>query len=452
MKINVKTLNVKQLANKTIGFVKEDVWRISFKDKPKYFKWLIMPLRVLLIAFRGFKEDKVSLRASALTFYSMLSVVPVVAMGFGIAKGFGFEKMLEKQLAENFADQQEVFNYILTFANSFLENTKGGVIAGIGIAVLFWTVMKVFGNIESSFNAIWQVYKPRVWFRKFSDYLTMMLIAPLLIILSTSANVFITTQISKITSEVALLGYFSPIIFFFVQLIPYVLFWFVLTLIYMVMPNTKVSFKSGFAAGVVAGTIFVFTQYLYIYFQVGVSKYNAIYGSFAALPLFLVWLQTSWLIVLFGAEISFSVQNVEKYEFDPDIQNLSPFSKKVLTLIVINLLSKRFTKGEEALTDKDISQQLEIPIKLVRDIIHLLIEANIVSEINTKNNKEKAYQPAQDINNMSISFVLKSLDHLGVDKILATDSAEKEQIEKLLSGFDDQILKGEGAKLVKDIG
>jgi membrane protein len=300
MKINVKNINVKELTKKSVGFIKEDVWRISLKDKPKYFKWLIMPLRVLLIAFRGFKEDKVSLRASALTFYSMLSVVPVVAMGFGIAKGFGFEKMLEKQLAENFADQQEVFNYILTFANSFLENTKGGVIAGIGIAVLFWTVMKVFGNIESSFNAIWQVYKPRVWFRKFSDYLTMMLIAPLLIILSTSANVFITTQISKITSEVALLGYFSPIIFFLVKLIPYVLFWFVLTLIYMVMPNTKVSFKSGFAAGVVAGTIFVFTQYLYIYFQVGVSKYNAIYGSFAALPLFLVWLQTSWLIVLLG--------------------------------------------------------------------------------------------------------------------------------------------------------
>ena len=419
MKINMKNIKFKDLIKKTIGFVKEDVWRISLKNKPKYFRFLIMPLRIILIAFRGFKEDKVSLRASALTFYSMLSVVPVVAMGFGIAKGFGFEKMLEQQMAEKFSDQQEVFNYIITFANRFLENTQGGLIAGIGIVVLFWTVMKVFGNIESSFNAIWQVYKPRVWFRKFSDYLTMMLIAPLLIILSTSANVFITTQISKITSEVALLGYFSPIIFFFVQLIPYVLFWFVLTLIYMVMPNTKVSFKSGFAAGVVAGTIFVFVQYLYIYFQVGVSKYNAIYGSFAALPLFLIWLQTSWLIVLFGAEISFSVQNVEKYEFDPDIQNLSLFSKKVLTLMIINLLAKRFTKGDDPLTDKDVSQQLQIPIKLVRDIIHILIEANILSEINTRNNKEKAYQPAQDINNLSISFILKSIDHLGVDKILA---------------------------------
>jgi membrane protein len=143
---------------------------------------------------------------------------------------------------------------------------------------------------------------------------------------------------------------------------------------------------------------------------------------------------------------------VEKYEFDPDIQNLSPFSKKVLTLMIVNLLAKRFTKGEEPLTDKDISQQLEIPIKLVRDIIHVLIEANIVSEINTKNNKEKAYQPAQDINNMSISFILKSLDHLGVDKILAVATTEKEQIEKVLEGFDEQILKGEGGKLVKDIG
>ena len=440
-----------KILRRILHFIREDVWRLTPDGLPKFLRLLLMPARVILIAFRGFKEDKVPLRASALTFYSMLSVVPVVAMGFGIAKGFGFHEMLENQLKKNFSERQEVLEWIITFANRFLENTKGGLIAGIGIVILLWTVMKVFGNIESSFNAIWQIHKPRVWFRKFSDYLTMMLIAPILLILSTSSNVFITTQITQITQEVELLGYISPLSFFRVKLIPYVLFWFVLTIIYMVMPNTNVTFKSAFAAGIVAGTMFVFVQWAYIYFQIGVSKYNAIYGSFAALPLFLMWLQISWIIVLFGAEISFAVQNVEKYEHDPDIKNLSLFSHRALTLLVMQVLVKQFDAGKPPLTAKEVSQQLEIPIRLVRDIIYVLVEANILSEVNTKQDKLNAYQPALDINKLSISYVLSVLDHYGVDKILAADNTEKDKIQKLLNGFDDAIKQANGSKLIKDI-
>jgi membrane protein len=436
---------------KIIDFIRVDIWRISLKNLPKYKLFIIKQLRILLLAFRGYTEDKLGLRASALTYFSMMSVVPVVAMGFGIAKGFGFEKYLENQLIQNFSGQQEVLDWIIKFAHSFLENTQGGIIAGIGIAILIWTVMKVLGNIESSFNAIWQIRTPRVWFRKFSDYLSMMLIAPILLILSTSANVFISTQLTRIMAEVDILGYISPIIFFLIKLIPYVLFWLVLTIIYMVMPNTKVSFKSAFIAGIIAGTIFVFVQWAYIHFQVGVSRYNAIYGSFAALPLFLIWLQISWLIILFGAEISFSVQNVERYEFDPDIQSLSLFSQRVLTLMVAQLVVKRFEQGQEPLTDKEISQKLEIPIRLVRDILFVLKESKILTELVTQQYKEKAYQPAQDINKITVSYILNAIDHNGVDKILAADSTEKDQIKKLLNDFDLAIQNAKGTMLLKDI-
>ncbi len=436
---------------KVLDFLKKDIWRISLKNMPKYKVVLIKYLRIILLAFRGYDEDKVSLRSSALTFYSMLSVVPVVAMGFGIAKGFGFDKHLEQQITENFSEQQEVLDYIITFANKFLENTKGGIIAGIGIAVLFWSVMKVLGNIESSFNAIWNIRKPRVWFRKFSDYFSMMLIAPVLIILATSSNVFISTQITRITTEFDLLGMISPLIFFSLKLIPYVFFWLVLTIIYMIMPNTKVKFKSAFIAGIISGTIFVFVQWLYIYFQVGVSKYNAIYGSFAALPLFLIWLQTSWLIVLFGAEVSFAVQNVEKYEFEPDTHNLSAYSWKVITLMVAHLLIKNFAKGEKAMTAAEISKKLEIPIRLVYDIIYKLVDSNILSEISTQHEKENAYQPAQDINNISVRNTLNTIDHCGTDKILAIASTEKDQIIKILNDFDIAIQNAKGTMLLKDI-
>jgi membrane protein len=439
------------ILKKIIYFIKEDIWRISLKNMPKYKLLLIKQLRVLLLAFRGYKEDNVGLRASALTFFSMLSVVPVVAMGFGIAKGFGFEKHLERQLINNFSGQQEVLDWIMKFAQSFLENTKGGIIAGIGIVILMWSVMKVLGNIESSFNAIWQIRTSRVWFRKFSDYLSMMLIAPILIILSTSSNVFISTQLTQITAEVEFLGYISPIIFFLVKLIPYVLFWLVLTIIYMVMPNTKVNFKSAFVAGIIAGTIFVFVQWAYIHFQVGVSRYNAIYGSFAALPLFLIWLQISWLIILFGAEISFAVQNVERYEFEPDTQKLSLFSRRVLTLMVAQLIIKKFEKGDDSLTAKEISQKLEIPIRLVRDILFILVESKILSEVLTYQYKEKAYHPAQDIHKLTVSFVLNAIDHHGVDKILAADSTEKEHIKKMLNDFDLAVQNAKGTMLLKDI-
>jgi len=218
-----------------------------------------------------------------------------------------------------------------------------------------------------------------------------------------------------------------------------------------VMPNTKVNFKSAFIAGIISGTAFVFIQWVYIHFQVGVSKYNAIYGSFAALPLFLIWLQTSWLIVLFGAEISFAVQNVEKYEFEPDTQNLSSFSWRVLSLMVAHLIIKNFEKGEKAYTASEISKHLEIPIRLVRDIIYKLVDCNLVSEVNTVHEKEKAYQPAIDIHSLTISYILNALDHLGTDKILAVASIEKDQFEKILNDFDIAVQNSKGTLLLKDL-
>lgn len=441
----------KIMVKKILDFLKKDIWRITFKNIPRYQVFFIKTLRILLLAFRGYDEDKVSLRSSALTFYSMLSVVPVAAMAFGISKMVGIDKQLTRYLNEQFAGQQEVLDYIIQFAKSFLDNTKGGLIAGVGAIILIWSVMKVFGNIESSFNAIWQIRKGRNWFRKFSDYISMLIIAPILLVSSSSATVFISTMLKELAAENAIVGVLSPLLFMLIKLVPYVLIWLLLTMVYMVMPNTKVNFKSAFVAGIISGTVFVFVQWAYIHFQVGVSNYNAIYGSFAALPLFLIWLQMSWLIVLFGAEISFAVQNVEKYEFEPDTQNLSPFSWRVLTLTVAHLLIKNFAHGQKALTAEEISKRLEIPIRAVRDIIYMLVDSEILSEVNTKNEKEKAYQPAVDTNILTVSYVLNALDHRGADKILAIASTEKEHIIKLLNDFDIAVQNAKGTKLLKDI-
>jgi len=415
----------------------------------KYF--LIKQLRILLLATRGFGQDQCPLRASALTFYSILSIVPVVAMAFGIAKGFGFQEILENQLMEKFSGQEDVMIRVVDFAHSLLENTKGGMIVGIGIIVLLWTVIKLLAHIEGSFNDIWDVKKSRSYGRKFSDYLSIMLISPLLIIMSSSATVFITTKIALITEKVALIGMFSPMIFFMLKLIPYCLVWILFIFTYILMPNTKVNFSAGFIGGIIAGTIFQVSQLAYILFQVGVAKYNAIYGSFAALPLFLIWMQFSWLIVLFGAEISFSYQYVDTYEFEPDLRQISPAFKRLLTLQVANRIISTFSKGKMPLTASNLSQALEIPIRLVQQLLDELVESEIFSITEIKENEKLAYQPARDINIITIKSIIEALEHKGVDNIPVAQTPELQSLSEVLWTFSAEIEKSPANLLLKDI-
>ncbi|HNV24403.1 MAG TPA: YihY/virulence factor BrkB family protein, partial [Candidatus Omnitrophota bacterium] len=219
-----------------VQFLKKDIWRIRIKKLPKTKSFWIQQLRIILLSLRGFDEDKCQLRASALTFYSLLSVVPVAAMAFGIAKGFGFENMLEEQLYNKIPGQEVVIKQIVDFAHSFLENTKGGLIAGVGIAVLFWTIIKVLGNIETSFNDIWGIKKGRSFGRKFSDYLSVMLICPVLLIMSSSVTILVASQIKLIVEKIAFLGPVSSFILLGLNILPFVVTWILFTFIYIFMP------------------------------------------------------------------------------------------------------------------------------------------------------------------------------------------------------------------------
>jgi membrane protein len=333
-----------------IRFLTVDIWRIRLRNLPRNQHFLIKQLRVILLALRGFYEDRCQLRASALTFYSLLSLVPVLAMAFGVAKGFGLDTTLTEQLSAlsaKFPAQKQIFDDFMVYANRLLDNTKGGAIAGIGVAVLFWTIIKMLGNIEKSFNSIWGVKKSRPIGRKLSDYLSIMLICPILFIVSSSATVFVAGRIELLVEKIALLGAISPLIFAILKLFPYCIVWVLFSFIYIFMPNAKINLRSGVLAGIVAGTIFQVVQWVYVTFQIGVAKYNAIYATFAALPLFLLWLQLSWLVVLFGAEISFAHQNVDTYEFEPDCLRASNRFRKLLALRMTHQLVKNFCAGED---------------------------------------------------------------------------------------------------------
>ncbi len=434
-----------------IDFIRRDVWRIRSGTLSRNRSFFLKQLRIIILALRGFGEDKCSLRASALTFYSLLSIVPAAAMAFGVAKGFALEKLLQKELLERFRGQEEVVSRVIAFAQTMLDQTKGGLIAGIGVAVLFWLIIKLLSNIESSFNDIWGVTQPRTFRRKLSDYLSIMLVCPLLFVMSSSITVFISTKVTLITREVALLGAFSPIISLLLKTLPYCVTWLLFTFVYIFMPNTNVHFRSGLVGGLVAGTIYQVVQSVYITFQVGAAKYGAIYGSFAALPLFLVWLQMSWLIVLLGAEISFASQNVETYEFEPDSLRVSFSLKKLLALGITNLCVKNFCNGQRPWSAEQISHALESPIRLVNRLLFELVEAQVLSEVKETNDGQPLYQPHRNVDMLSIDYVLRALERLGSDDIPASRSKELTKISDCLKEFESIIERSEANLLLKDI-
>lgn len=427
------------------------IWHTPLVEISKGRTFVFKQLRIVVLAARGFANDKVQLRASALTFYSLLSVIPVAAIAFAIAKGFGLETTLKELIFEKFQSQEQILTWMQSEAEHALKATQGGYIAGVGIIILFWSVMALLNHIESSFNHIWQIRTSRPWYRKFTDYLTIMLIAPVFIILSGSITVFISTDLADYISRAAVLDFFRPVLSFLVKFAPYFLTWTSLTILFIIMPNAKVKFVPALISGIIAGTILQGLQWLYIDLQFGITKLSAIYGSFAAVPLFIIWLQSSWIVVLLGAEISFANQNVSRYEMESEALNISNYQKRALVLMIMHMIIRNFMLGERPISAEYIAANLRIPVRLARDILADLSNANLVSIIHEHEQKERSYQPALDVNRLTVSYVFSKLDKMGVEQIMVIRNKEYEKIIGILEKFDKIQHKSDSNVLIKDL-
>jgi len=439
------------MLHRLIDFIKNGLWRIRLDKASKPKILIVQQLRIFVLALRGFDEDKCRLRASALTLYSLLSIVPVFAMIFGIAKGFGYESRIEQELLVYFKGHQDAIKKVIEFAHNMLENTKGGLIAGVGVGVLFWSIIKVLSNIEKSFNHIWGIKKGRSVFRKLGDYLSFMLIAPILLIISSSLTAFVTTQVALITEKLNLSAAVTMPIVYLLKFLPFLLIWVMFTFVYYFMPNTKVRFRSALIAGIIAGSMFQFLQWGYITFQVSAAKFSAIYGSFLALPLFLIWMQISWLVVLFGAELSFAHQNVETYEFEPDCRSVSHRNKILLALAITHLVVSKFCRGEKPADATEISHKLDIPIRLIREILFELAESNVLSEIKTDDEKQILYQPARDVEGITLQNVINSLEKSGSSEPHIGQTEYIDKIQNSLNAFEQTLQTSADNILIKNL-
>ena len=368
-------------------------------------RWAVQQYRLLFYTARGLVEHGTLVRSAALTFYTLMSIVPVAAVIFAVVKGFGLTETLLDNLYGIFPQHPEVIEYLIGFAERALARTQGGVVAVVALVTLFWAVIRAFASIESAFNNIWEVKTARSLTRQYSTYITIVVVVPLLWAATRALGLYVDAQLglgssawSFVVSKCAVL----------------VMTWLIFAVLYTAIPNTKVRFRSALTAGVVAGTLFMLFQWGYVYLQRWMTSYNAIYGSFAALPLFLIWMQTSWQILLFGGELSFAYQNIARFAVERESLRISYDRRRRAMLAVMVVAARRFCAAQGSTGPEEIRGQLGLPTRLVNDLLYELAQAGMLAPVASEDAEhEVRFVPARDLTSLTLCDVIDAVETQG---------------------------------------
>lgn len=383
-----------------------DEEKASMGVVPRAMVWLLArPAKLLLYMLQGLSTHATMVRSAALTYYTLVSIVPVVALVFAVVKGFGLADGLVQNLYSVFPQIPEVVDYLVEFAQKALARTQGGLVALFSLVALFWSVWSVFGSIEDAFNNIWEVKSTRSWSRKISDYITVIVFAPILWVGASAVSVYLRQ----------LLGWADNVwLNALSKLISMAIAWFMFSLIYVVLPNTKVNLSAAIKSGFIAGTVFMLFQWGYVFVQTWMTSYNAIYGSFAALPLFLLWMLISWSILLLGGELSFTFQNEKRFDEERESLLVSYDCRRKLMVGVMVIVARTFRDGKGAMAVDDIRHALGIPKRILSSVLSALVEAGMLHEIHVGGKEfELSYAPARDISTLKVYDVLLAVDAHG---------------------------------------
>lgn len=403
-------MDIKKGYNILYRFFTVGIWSVKRDDvsPTKYFIYTIMKKLILAIEFTTTK--RITSAAAALTYSTLLAIVPILAVVFAIARGFGYNKYIEEWFRNSFSSQPQAAETIIGFVNSYLVHTKSGMFLGIGLIFMLFTVIMLVSNIEQTFNYIWQVKKPRSVFRTITDYTSMFLLVPIVIVITSGISIFFATIFRQI-EDTMLIG---SLMQFMLQLMPYLLMSSVFIALYVFMPNTNVKISCAIVPGILAGVAMQGLQLFYIHSQIWVSSYNAIYGSFAALPMFMLWVQISWLICLFGAELCYASQNMEEFAFKAKTEDLSQRYKVLLCLALSSQICKRFAAGGKPFSALDLKLITGIPIRIVNELLYELTQIHILTEVTSDDKGETIhYQPAECLSRLSVGTLVDRLEAYG---------------------------------------
>jgi len=359
-----------------------------------------MNWRQYIIAIKKFYIDNGPLHASALTFYTIFAIVPVFATAFGIAKGFGLENFLNLQLERSFPGQETTVQTLSEYAQNLLAQSSGGLIAGVALLVLFYSVYSMLSRIETSLNDIWQVAEPRKISIRVSYYLSLILIAPIILVVAGSLKIFISDHIYT----------YSPLLSWTSSTLSLLLVIFLFYWLYKYMPNIKVNSKSALIGATHAGVAYILCQSALIESQLIMSNYSAVYGGFAALPIFLIWVQISWIIVLLGAQLCFVQQNNIQNEREISIDLVSINDRYDLLLKVANSCIAKFNISKPAPSINDLAEELQLPPSLVRQLVSKLLYAKILAKTINPLAEYHGYIPATNPVLLNESHILDCIN------------------------------------------
>lgn len=422
------------MIKRLIDFLREGIFGLNESDLDnRLLRWLVRQYKLIYYTARGVIEHDMLGRSASLTFFTLMAVVPLAALIFAVMKGFGMAGHLTQALHNALPQFPEFINYVVEFANNVLARTRGGLLATFSMLALFWAVMQVFSSVESAFNNIWEVKKSRGIARKFTDYIAMIVIVPLLWVASNAIARYLHQWLG-----------INDTVFYHIwsNCVSLVLIWAMFTFVYLVLPNTKVRFTSALTAALVCGTAFLLFQWAYVYLQSSMNAYNAIYGSFAALPLFLIWLQTSWQIVLFGGELAFAYQNIAKFEQERESLRISYDNRRKVMLTTMLVISRSFTSEHGPITSEQISHHLKLPVRIVRDVVFELEQAGLILQVKgDENDKAAYYAPAKDVHTLTLYDVITTVETHGEEGVDILDSEEVRRVSELLDAIKDEAIQ-----------
>jgi len=369
----------------------------------------------------------------------MLAAVPVLAIIFAIARGFGFDAIIENKLRRSLEANPDIVDTILYFVDSYLQNTKGGVFIGIGLIFLLYTLLSLTANIEEAFNTIWYVKRSRSIYRQIIDYFGVFLLLPFVVVIISGLGIFLQTfrtllpDTQLLSKTMTFILHVSPIVFAII----------VFMLLFTLMPNTRVKWKHTIWPSILTGTVFMIVEWVYVHYQIKLSAYNAIYGSFAAIPLFMLWMQISWCICLFGAQLCYANQSLHTYAFERISDELSRRYRDTLILLLMSRICKHFSNGLKPYTAHKLAVDTHLPDSLVGILLAELTEIQLLVETRNEPGDEPRYLPAIDIHRITVGMITRRIDSHGIENpslVWQTGTPEWDTLRSLRNENEDALL------------
>lgn len=402
-------------------FIQYDLWRQPHMEihAPKK-RWLYRFLQTIILVARGFKDQVLVVRANSLSFALLFAFIPMMALIYAIARGFGFEEIVKSTISSSFLAEANVAPVLLEWIERYLETARDGLFLGIGLIVLIWAVYAFFNMLENSFNSIWNVKQSRSFTRRMTNYVMTLLLVPVLVVVTSGISIFLNS--TEVLASV--LDSIVPIRKFMLRFLPFVATAGVFTWIFIAIPNTKVKFSSAIIPGILMGLLYQIVQALSMYLVVLFARMSIVYGAFSAIPLVLIWLHITCWLLLVGSELAFAIQNNDLFAYEKDLKNMSRRYKDYVMLYLLSVIIRRFEAGESPQTAQEMAAENQLPIRLVQQVLSRLEETAIVHRVYIEDKEDQAFVPALDTKTITVEMVIGRISAQGTEEFLQHTPAE----------------------------